>query len=141
MSPTTHLDLVSIEALIIALKNYAGTLVFISHDVYFIKQLATKVLHIAAGKIDKYDGSYDYYLEKTNAEENTRAASGSWWPALQRAGLDRPAPALIAGLLSHYLQSRGTKTVAMPAARAPSIPLCPSSKTRHSRGATSSSLA
>lgn len=72
--PTTHLDLVSIEALIIALKNYAGTLVFISHDVYFIKQLATKVLHIAAGKIDKYDGSYDYYLEKTNAEENTRAA-------------------------------------------------------------------
>jgi len=72
--PTTHLDLVSIEALIIALKNYAGTLVFISHDVHFIKKLATKVLHISAGKVDKYDGSYDYYLEKTNAEENARAA-------------------------------------------------------------------
>jgi ATP-binding cassette subfamily F protein 3 len=72
--PTTHLDLVSIEALIIALKNYAGTLVFISHDVYFIKQLATKVLHISAGQISKYDGGYDYYLEKTNAEENARAA-------------------------------------------------------------------
>ena len=72
--PTTHLDIVSIEALIIALEKYAGTLVFISHDVHFIKELATKVLHISAGKLSKYDGGYDYYLEKTNAEENARAA-------------------------------------------------------------------
>lgn len=72
--PTTHLDLISIEALVLALKNYAGTLVFISHDVHFIRSLATSVLHVSAGTVTKYSGGYDYYLEKTNAEENARNA-------------------------------------------------------------------
>jgi len=72
--PTTHLDILSIEALVLALQNYAGTLVFISHDVAFIKALATKVLHISHGNCTAYEGGYDYYLEKTNAEENARAA-------------------------------------------------------------------
>jgi len=72
--PTTHLDIISIEALIIALKNYEGTLVFISHDVHFIRSLATKVLHVSAGKVTAYAGGYDYYLEKTDAEEDARAA-------------------------------------------------------------------
>lgn len=72
--PTTHLDLISIEALVVALKNYGGTLVFISHDVHFIRSLANHVMHVNAGKVTKFSGDYDYYLEKTNAEENARAA-------------------------------------------------------------------
>jgi ATP-binding cassette subfamily F protein 3 len=48
--------------------------VFISHDVHFIRNLATKVLHINAGQVTPYAGGYDYYLQKTGAEENARAA-------------------------------------------------------------------
>ncbi|HLB33409.1 MAG TPA: ABC-F family ATP-binding cassette domain-containing protein [Chthoniobacterales bacterium] len=65
--PTTHLDMPSIDALIGALKQYEGTLMFVSHDVHFIKALATSVLHINAGKITPYSGNYDYYLEKSGA--------------------------------------------------------------------------
>jgi ATP-binding cassette subfamily F protein 3 len=65
--PTTHLDMASIDALIEALKQYQGTLIFISHDVYFIKALAQTVLHISAGKLTPYAGDYDYYLEKSGA--------------------------------------------------------------------------
>ena len=72
--PTTHLDLLSIEALVLALKKYQGTLVFISHDVHFIRSLADKVLHVSAGKVTAYPGGYDYYLEKTGAEDDARAA-------------------------------------------------------------------
>jgi ATP-binding cassette subfamily F protein 3 len=65
--PTTHLDMASIDALIDALKQYEGTLIFISHDVWFIRALAKTVLHISAGKLTPYAGDYDYYLEKSQA--------------------------------------------------------------------------
>jgi ATP-binding cassette subfamily F protein 3 len=65
--PTTHLDMASIDALIDALKQYQGTLIFISHDVYFIRALAHTVLHISAGNLTPYSGDYDYYLEKSGA--------------------------------------------------------------------------
>lgn len=71
--PTTHLDIQSIEGLTQALKAYEGTLVFISHDVHFIRSLATKVLHINHGKVTPYVGDYDYYLQKSGIE-NERAA-------------------------------------------------------------------
>jgi ATP-binding cassette, subfamily F, member 3 len=63
--PTTHLDMASIEALISALEQFSGTMIFISHDVYFIRQLARHVLHIDAGKLTHYHGDYQYYLEKS----------------------------------------------------------------------------
>jgi ATP-binding cassette, subfamily F, member 3 len=63
--PTTHLDMASIEALITALKQYEGTLVFISHDVYFIKALAGQVVHVEGGQLRKFAGDYNYYVEKT----------------------------------------------------------------------------
>lgn len=72
--PTTHLDIWAIEGLILALQKFEGTLVFISHDVHFIRSIATKVLHISSGVVTPYSGGYDYYLEKTGAEENARAA-------------------------------------------------------------------
>src|ERR1700726_1894399 len=82
--PTTHLDVGSIDALIGALKQYHGTLIFISHDVHFIRAIATSVLHITAGGVRQsdglvpwrartsgrltfYPGGYDYYLDKSKA--------------------------------------------------------------------------
>ena len=65
--PTTHLDIPSIDALIGALDQYEGTLIFISHDVHFIRKLAQQVLHISAGVLTPYAGNYDYYLDKSNA--------------------------------------------------------------------------
>ena len=72
--PTTHLDIHTVESLTLALQRYEGTLVFISHDVHFIRNLATKVLHISAGEVVHYAGGYDYFLEKTGAAEDARAA-------------------------------------------------------------------
>jgi ATP-binding cassette subfamily F protein 3 len=72
--PTTHLDILTVESLILALEAYEGTLVFISHDVHFIRKLATKVLHVNAGTVKPYPGGYDYFLEKTGALGNERAA-------------------------------------------------------------------
>jgi ATP-binding cassette subfamily F protein 3 len=72
--PTTHLDIHTVESLTLALERYEGTLVFISHDVHFIRRLATKVLHVNAGRISPYAGGYDYFLEKTGALEDARAA-------------------------------------------------------------------
>jgi ATP-binding cassette subfamily F protein 3 len=72
--PTTHLDILSVESLTLALEKYEGTLVFISHDVHFIRQLATKVLHINGGHVAPYPGGYDYYLEKSGSQGDARAA-------------------------------------------------------------------
>jgi len=65
--PTTHLDMGSIDAVIAALSEFTGTLIFISHDVYFIRALATRVIHVHSGKLTPYAGGYDYYLEKSRA--------------------------------------------------------------------------
>jgi ATP-binding cassette subfamily F protein 3 len=72
--PTTHLDIHTVESLTLALERYEGTLVFISHDVHFIRHLATKVLHVNAGQVTAYAGGYDYFLEKTGALDDARAA-------------------------------------------------------------------
>jgi ATP-binding cassette, subfamily F, member 3 len=66
--PTTHLDLSSVDALAYALDQFEGTLIFISHDVYFIRALANHVLHINAGRLTPYPGGYQYYLHKTKAQ-------------------------------------------------------------------------
>jgi ATP-binding cassette subfamily F protein 3 len=71
--PTTHLDVGSIDALIGALEQYEGTLIFISHDVHFIRAIATSVLHINAGQLTPYAGDYQYYLDKSKAT-SARAA-------------------------------------------------------------------
>jgi ATP-binding cassette, subfamily F, member 3 len=66
--PTTHLDLSSVDALAYALDQFQGTLVFISHDVYFIRALANHVVHVNAGQLTHYPGGYQYYLDKNRAE-------------------------------------------------------------------------
>lgn len=67
--PTTHLDIGSIDALVGALRQFEGTLIFISHDVHFIRELATTTLHISAGKLTPYAGGYDYYLDKSKTTD------------------------------------------------------------------------
>src|ERR1041384_151277 len=71
--PTTHLDMSSIDALAFALDQFEGTLIFISHDVYFIRALANHVVHVNAGQLTHYPGGYQYYLDKTHAN-SARAA-------------------------------------------------------------------
>jgi ATP-binding cassette, subfamily F, member 3 len=63
--PTTHLDLASVDALIEALEPYQGTLVFISHDVHFIRAIANDVVRVEAGRLRHFPGGYEYYLHKT----------------------------------------------------------------------------
>lgn len=62
--PTNHLDLFSKEVLLDALKGFDGTVVFVSHDRYFVNNLATRVVEVEAGSLTSYYGDYEYYLEK-----------------------------------------------------------------------------
>src|SRR3954462_12895726 len=79
--PTTHLDIQSIDALVGALKNYEGTLIFISHDVHFIKSLAQNVLHVHSGRLTPYAGDYDYYLDKSKAGDARAALTAGFTDA------------------------------------------------------------
>ena len=65
--PTTHLDMPSIDALIGALQSYTGTIIFVSHDVHFIRAIAERTIQIQAGSTIEYAGNYDYYLRKSQA--------------------------------------------------------------------------
>src|SRR5699024_12851830 len=61
---TKHLDIDSKEVLEAALKNFPGTILFVSHDRFFINKLATKVLEMAENNVTTYLGNYDYFVEK-----------------------------------------------------------------------------
>lgn len=62
--PTNHLDIVSKEILEQALNRYTGTVLFVSHDRYFINKVATRILNLTGETVVNYIGNYDYYLEK-----------------------------------------------------------------------------
>lgn len=72
--PTNHLDMESIEALNLALENYPGTLIFISHDRDFVSSLATRIIEMTADGIVDYSGTYDEYLTTQLASAKTRVA-------------------------------------------------------------------
>jgi ATP-binding cassette subfamily F protein 3 len=82
--PTTHLDLSSVDALAYALDQFEGTLIFISHDVYFIRALANHVVHVNAGQLTHYPGGYQYYLDKTKAQSERAALTASGKDAFHR---------------------------------------------------------
>ncbi len=67
--PTNHLDITSREILETALNNYTGTVLYVSHDRYFINRTATRILDLTGHKLLSYSGSYQYYLEKKEAVE------------------------------------------------------------------------
>ncbi|MCA9399489.1 MAG: ATP-binding cassette domain-containing protein, partial [Candidatus Omnitrophica bacterium] len=65
--PTTHLDLDGVKALTSAFKKYTGTVCFISHDLYFIREIADHMVEVNNGELKTYHGGLDYYLEKKHA--------------------------------------------------------------------------
>ena len=67
--PTNHLDIPAKETLEAALRQYDGTILLVSHDRYFISQVATKIVEIRDGELRLYRGDYHYYLEKLEAEK------------------------------------------------------------------------
>jgi ATP-binding cassette subfamily F protein 3 len=83
--PTTHLDMSSIDALAYALDQFEGTLIFISHDVYFIRALANHVVHVNAGQLTHYPGGYQYYLDKSKAVSERAGLTASGNGATQRS--------------------------------------------------------
>ncbi len=75
--PTNHLDITSKEILENALNNYAGTILYVSHDRYFINQTATRILDLSPNGITSYIGNYDYYIEQqlvSTAQSEEKAA-------------------------------------------------------------------
>ena len=84
--PTNHLDMHSKDVLMNALKDFGGTVIFVSHDRGFIEGLATKVLELKNGCHREFPGDYKYYMERIEAEE--------------------------AGLVGQYTEGTGTKTTA-----------------------------
>ena len=66
--PTNHLDISSRETLLAALQKFTGTVVLVSHDRHFLRSLVNRVFEIDHGRMRIYNGSYDYYLEKTGRE-------------------------------------------------------------------------
>jgi ATP-binding cassette subfamily F protein 3 len=75
--PTNHLDLDSKEVLLDALASYAGTLIFVSHDRYFVDRLAEKIIEVGGGEAPAYPGGYEDFL---------------YWKKKQEAGEDAPLP-------------------------------------------------
>lgn len=83
--PTNHLDITSKEILESAVSSYTGTVLYVSHDRYFINKTATRIMELTEGTLLNYIGNYDYYLEK---KEAVRAA----WKAY---GAPDDAPAVV----------------------------------------------
>src|SRR5512139_1133482 len=100
--PTNHLDLDSKDVLLDALTDYGGTLVFVSHDRYFVDRLATKIIEVGKGEANVYPGAYEEFLWR---KEHPDVALGGGHDALRRAerphraqNVQSPAPAPKAGL-------------------------------------------
>lgn len=70
--PTNHLDMISKNILLDALKEYSATMIFVSHDRYFIQNLATKVLELECGRPRLYYGDYEYYLHRKKQMQHNR---------------------------------------------------------------------
>lgn len=75
--PTNHLDIISREILETNLNSYEGTLFFISHDRYFINQVATRILELTPTEVVSYLGNYDFYLEHRRLQEQKRQAEAT----------------------------------------------------------------
>jgi ATP-binding cassette subfamily F protein 3 len=89
--PTNHLDLASKDVLEAALLGFAGTMVFISHDRYFINRMATRVVEVAGGRLASFPGSYDDYLEKRSEPAPSAPETAIGTPAT-RARSHAPSP-------------------------------------------------
>jgi ATP-binding cassette subfamily F protein 3 len=105
--PTNHLDMRAKDVLLEALASFEGTVVFVSHDRYFIDRLATRVLEVEAGTVLTYEGNYEDYLRRKEA---------------QAAALTNGHPERIEGPASRAPQSALTPAPATPLASNPEEP-------------------
>ena len=84
--PTNHLDIQGKEVLEEAIRNYEGTVLYVSHDRYFINRTATRIMELFSNRFDNYIGNYDYYLEK---KEDVRSYGDSLQKdVVQNTGVD-----------------------------------------------------
>jgi ATP-binding cassette subfamily F protein 3 len=100
--PTNHLDLASKEVLEEALAGFTGTIVFISHDRYFINRIATQVVEVATGQLTTYLGSYDDYLARkatpgSTAPKRSSADRGSAGASPERVSADGGSAGAVSG--------------------------------------------
>jgi ATP-binding cassette subfamily F protein 3 len=84
--PTTHLDMASVDALVEALKDFEGTICFISHDLYFVNALANHVAHVDQGRVKVYSGNHDDFL-RLSARLSAQRASPP-----EKSSPARPSP-------------------------------------------------
>ena len=111
--PTNHLDVTAREILEEALDQFDGTMLFISHDRYFINRIATKVVEVRDGRLAEYAGDYDYYLEKREAEQPSAVSAQP--PA--QAGNRAPNGRKTATPVEPRAASREPRTVEAPKSR------------------------
>ncbi len=78
--PTNHLDIFSKEILENAINNYEGTVLYVSHDRYFINKTATKIIELSKEGVTEYLGNYDYYIEKKNTAKREEMLFGENTP-------------------------------------------------------------
>ena len=75
--PTNHLDISSVQVLADALESFDSTMVLISHDRHLIRTVANRIVHVEDGHLTEYDGGYDYFLEKTEMEDDASSVMRS----------------------------------------------------------------
>jgi ATP-binding cassette subfamily F protein 3 len=90
--PTNHLDLDSKDVLLDALEDFGGTLIFVSHDLYFVDKLATKIIAVGHGTIEIYPGTYEEYL--WSKAQRAAAAAAPVKPGPAKPAPARPTPAI-----------------------------------------------
>jgi ATP-binding cassette subfamily F protein 3 len=75
--PTNHLDMDSKELLMRAMDAFTGTVLFVSHDRYFVENIATRVILVKGGRVTDYPGDYQYYLDKLSSDDRYGTADAS----------------------------------------------------------------
>jgi ATP-binding cassette, subfamily F, member 3 len=91
--PTNHLDMRAKDVLLAALQEYSGTVVFVSHDRYFIDKLATRVFEVEEGRVHVYPGNYEDYLwRKSGGPEKLASAPAATITAVEPAPAPTPKP-------------------------------------------------
>jgi ATP-binding cassette subfamily F protein 3 len=106
--PTNHLDLFSKEILEEALEDYPGTILFVSHDRYFLNKIATRVLELTPNGVISYLGNYDYYVEKKAELEELQSAALA--PAMQ-SELQEKQNETVSSNKERFLQDKEAKKV------------------------------
>ncbi len=108
--PTNHLDIEAIEALVDGLKAFDGTIIFVSHDRWFVSSLATRILEITPSGVNDFPGTYEEYLARAGDDHLDASA------ALARAKDQRDAEAMAAGATT---PAAGERPAGAPAAAGP----------------------